>query len=71
MTRKDYILIAEGFRVARSTSATDEMIRGLDGAVEFVAVQLKRDNPRFDKQHFFAVIRGEKELLSRPSRVQP
>ncbi len=68
MTRKDYILIAEALRVARNTSATDEMVRGVDGAVEFLAVNLKRDNPRFNKEHFVAVIRKEKELHSRPSR---
>jgi hypothetical protein len=68
MTRKDYIVLADALRLARSTSATDEMVRGVDGAVEFVCVSLKRDNTRFNKHHFLAVVRGEKDLNSRPSR---
>jgi hypothetical protein len=66
MTRKDYIIIAEALRVSRKMVATDEMVRGIDDAVESLTINLKTDNPRFDKPHFVAVVRGEKDLRSRP-----
>ena len=28
------------------------------------------DNPRFDREHFLAVVRGERDLNSRPARKQ-
>jgi len=68
MTKKDYILIAEALRVSRKCVATDEMVRGIDDAVENICVNLKRDNTRFNPEHFRAVVRGEKDLHSRPSR---
>jgi hypothetical protein len=44
-------------------------IHYLDGyrdAVEDLASALHVDNPRFDRPHFLAVVRGEKDLNSRP-----
>lgn len=66
MTKKDYIIIAEALKSCRTGMATDEMLRGVDHAVESLAVALARDNPKFAKAHFVAVVRGEKALLSRP-----
>ena len=73
MTRKDYILIAEVLRVEYhnasdvcgvSPSERHMVLR----VVSELADALKRDNSRFDKAHFLAVVRGEKALESRPAR---
>lgn len=73
MTRRDYITIADALRgraVKRFTHLTDaehakaivEEMAGVLGDVFY------RDNPRFDLDHFLAVVRGEKDLNSRPAR---
>lgn len=77
MTRKDYIVIAEALRIAVNRTKIDEKAEGgtfphatsgVIAASEEIADALARDNHRFNKQHFLAVIRGEKALMSRPSR---
>ena len=76
MTRKDYILIAGALRktLADAKSWYDNGRRP-DGcetvkwAAHEIAHQLGRDNPRFNASHFIAVVRGERELTSRPPRV--
>lgn len=81
MTRKDYIVIAEALRVqmvrannafssedvneARSAGA---FANGVMQAANEIADSLKRDNVRFSKPHFMAVVNGERALLSRPKR---
>lgn len=74
MTRKDYILIARAGNNALawaggipndSDLAHREAIRLTMG---FVADELGHDNPRFDREHFLAVVQGEKSLTSRPPR---
>jgi len=69
MTSKDYILIAEVLRIEYLNC--DEGYRA-EEAIHRVAMEmvdmLKRDNPRFDREHFLAVVRGERELQSRPPR---
>lgn len=83
MTRKDYIAIAEALRYARGHAMaadgapkeglsrariiTNELI-GVMAAAEYIANAMQADNPRFDRKHFLAVVRGEKELQSRPAR---
>ena len=69
MTRKDYILIAEALREHRPImhDGTD-WYRGYWKTCEAVADTLASDNPRFSREHFLAVVRGEKELNSRPAR---
>ncbi len=74
MTRKDYILIAEGLRIAY-LNAKNEMtkpelndLNGVCLAANCVANALQRDNARFNREHFLAVVRGEKDLNSRPGR---
>lgn len=76
MTRKDYILIAEALRAiyleAKKTSKdSDNQVARLSGVQEAateVAEALQRDNPSFNLYHFLAVVRGEKDLNSKPSR---
>lgn len=73
MTRKDYILIAEALR---KSLVREVELHGPDSdsaaIVRLVASQiayaLSTDNPRFDFEHFLAVVRGEKSLTSRPGR---
>lgn len=75
MTRKDYILIAEALRVCRQDYRIAEpndlsraQLGGIESASERIANVLASDNPRFDREHFLAVVRGEKGLNSRPAR---
>lgn len=83
MTRKDYILLAEALRVQYhnakfATNADIELdapallyqgrLDGIDFAAREIADALQRDNGRFNREHFLAVVRGEKDLHSRPSR---
>ena len=79
MTRKDYIVIASALRDAYQKEAMDNKyapegepartnIQGLETASCCIAAALRVDNDRFDRDHFLAVIRGEKSLNSRPSR---
>jgi hypothetical protein len=81
MTRCDYIRIAEALRFARGHAMAAS--RGRDGverenairheligvmaAAEYLANALQADNSRFNRSHFLAVIRGEKDLYSRPA----
>ena len=77
MTRKDYILIAEALQTARiqedaALNHRDSDVRGwtqhmFTVVTDRIANMLASDNPRFDREHFLAVVRGEKELNSRPS----
>lgn len=83
MTRKDYIAIAEALRYARghamaAGTATNSMLlrtkaelAGVMASAEYIANAMHDDNPRFDREHFLAVVRGEKELQSRPARKHP
>jgi hypothetical protein len=69
MTRKDYIIIAEALRVSYlSPLATPEGKKVIESTAAEIADSLRRDNSRFNFSHFMSVVRGEKELLSRPSR---
>ena len=71
MTRKDYLILAEALRVQYNVNkafANDGLSRGVLLAAEEIAEALQRDNSRFNRDHFLAVVRGEKDLHSRPSR---
>jgi len=77
MTRKDYIVIAEALRITVNRTRIDERTEGgtyphatsgVMAASEEIADALARDNHRFNKQHFLAVVRGEKDLQSHPRR---
>ena len=78
MTRKDYIVIASALRDAyqkeemnNKHAVQGEPIRTSMQALEVascsIATALGVDNHRFDRDHFLAVVRGEKSLTSRPS----
>jgi hypothetical protein len=71
MTRKDYILIAEALRIPTSSMSKPNYERELSGvrmAAIAIATALENDNPRFNREHFLAVVNGEKDLNSRPAR---
>lgn len=76
MTKKDYILLAGALhRALRHVklspvegSNSEHEIFGINCATDHISIALAQDNPRFDREHFLAVVRGEKELHSRPSR---
>jgi len=74
MHRKDYILIAEAlrkrlqFETEMSSDAT--VLGGVRLAASSIADALATDNSRFNREHFMAVIHGEKDLNSRPARRQ-
>jgi len=79
MTRKDYIILAEALRVTVNRTQIDKRTKGgmyphatfgVMAASEEVADALARDNCRFNKQHFLAVVCGEKDLHSRPRRTR-
>jgi hypothetical protein len=80
LTRKDYIILAEALRVQFHRSnleiANSEGIwktnaqgiqAGVLNAAYEIADSLKQDNSSFNREHFLAVVRGEKDLHSRPS----
>lgn len=75
MTRKDYILIAGALRCRRDVLDGDLQcaegkaigiisghLAGFDDAAEEIASALASDNPRFDRENFLAVVRGEREI---------
>lgn len=77
MTRKDYIAIASALADARaevlgrahySQQTIQACEDGVLRAATFIAMRMEADNPRFDRDHFLAVVRGEKALGSRPAR---
>ena len=76
MTRKDYIRIARALNLEYKYSAalagnsrrTADRMDGVLYAAQRVAFALEQENPRFDRTHFLAVVRGDKSLESRPPR---
>jgi hypothetical protein len=71
MTRKDYILLAKVFRdVKKAVSLQGNVVVDIDIVLQDIAEALQRDNPRFNREHFLAVVRGEKTLESRPTRTR-
>lgn len=74
MTRKDYLTLEAALRNARIDIETDfgadSQEAGIDGweRVVYRIAELLEDNSHFDRDHFLAVVRGEKELTSRPPR---
>ena len=71
MTRKDYIILANVLRIARNNARvcnSPEASWTVNQIADDLCAELKRDNARFNREHFLAVVRGEKTLQSRPSR---
>jgi hypothetical protein len=84
VTHKDYILIAEALRTAHSSSnlfyaasrrgsttkdKEEVACNAVINAAEVMCLFLQRDNPRFDRDHFLAMVRGEREVGSKPQSV--
>jgi hypothetical protein len=67
MTRKDYILIAEVLRIEYLNAHGKWERDAINATSVSMADSLHRDNVRFNSEHFLAVIRGEKALMSRPN----
>jgi hypothetical protein len=71
MTRKDYILIASVLRNANSTCldvhnpSNPQAVQEMANAF---ACALANDNPKFNREHFLAVVYNEKSLTSRPAK---
>ena len=71
MTRKDYILIAEALRKQFTHSLDVNMPTNPQAVLQVadsIACALAQDNAKFNREHFLAVVRGEKSLTSHPSR---
>jgi hypothetical protein len=71
MTRKDYILLANTLRIAHNNAAhtkCQEAIWTVEQLASDLCSELRRDNARFNREHFLAVVHGTKELHSHPSR---
>jgi len=75
MTQKDYIRIARALLKGRHDALGEEpeldsqaVEFTIDTVAFFLADELQNDNPRFDREHFLAVVRGEKALNSKPAR---
>jgi len=71
MTRKDYIAIAGALQHARNDAIAnadrDASHFGYNfPEAKYIADVLAADNSRFNRDHFLAVVRGEKALTSRP-----
>ena len=66
MTRKDYILIAEVLRIEYLNAHGKWERDAINAAAVSMCDSLRRDNSRFNSEHFLAVVHGDKALLSRP-----
>jgi hypothetical protein len=72
MTRKDYIILARAlnstYRSACESKQSADVLEAILRTSYSVASELSEDNPRFNGTHFMQVVRGVKDLNSRPSR---
>ena len=69
MTRKDYILLAKTLNWEHENHKRNHLdLRTVEYIAEGIAVALEGDNPRFNREHFLAVVAGERDLYSRPPR---
>jgi hypothetical protein len=69
MTRRDYIHIARALvTTVERYEIGDDKRQAVLLAAHAIANECQLDNPRFNADHFLAVIRGEKDLYSRPAR---
>jgi len=71
MTRKDYVLLAKALRYAWMEETNQDDIvaeQTIFNVVNTLAATLKQDNPRFNQEHFLAVVRGERDANSHPPR---
>lgn len=80
-SRQHYVVLAEALRTADSRTNIDHAANrhGVNNKEEaahsavmntagVLCLFLERDNPRFNRTHFLAVVNGEKSITSRPAR---
>jgi len=69
VTRRDYIHIARALmQTVERYETGDDKRQAVLLAARAIANECQLDNPRFNAEHFLAVVRGERDLYSRPSR---
>jgi hypothetical protein len=71
MTRKDYIILANTLRIAHNNAVltkSQEAVWTVEQLASDLCCELKRDNARFNREHFLAVVSGKKDVNSRPSK---
>ena len=72
MTKNDYIRIARALRdeyaVQPAVKSFDWRRDSIESCAAAIAVELEDDNAHFNREHFLAVVRGERALESRPPR---
>ncbi len=67
MTRRDYIHIARALmQTVERYEIGDDKRQAVLLAARAIANECQLDNPRFNADHFLAVVRGERDLYSRP-----
>jgi hypothetical protein len=75
MTRKDYILIANALRIPYTSfenkPSYSRELSGVECAAIAITDALAEDNPKFNREHFLAVVHGERDINSRPDRFNP
>lgn len=68
-SKRHYVVIANVLRGEYAQSGEHEHERAMVYIVaDALADELERDNPSFNREHFLAVVRGEREPDSRPPR---
>lgn len=72
-SKRHYVVLAETLRYSLGSLQADgftrpEAAKAQDHFASHIAEALAADNPRFNREHFLAVVRGERDLNSRPSR---
>lgn len=72
-SRQHYQVLAEALRDKRNCLDGTDDVNGriyetFWDTTERICGALYRDNARFNREHFLAVVRGERDLNSRPSR---
>ena len=75
MSRQDYIKLAEALRYGLGSLQADcftrsEALKAQEHFAAHIAEALAADNPRFNREHFLAVVRGERDLLSHAGRTE-
>jgi hypothetical protein len=73
MSRQDYIRLAEALRYGLGSLQAEGFTRAEAAKAQehfalHIAETLASENPRFNREHFLAVVRGERDLNSRPAR---
>lgn len=67
MTRRDYIHIARALmQTVERYEMGDDKRQAVLLAARAIANECQQDNPRFNAEHFLAVVRGERDLYSHP-----